>query len=159
MWSISLVMADCPLIGRSQGHVSNFYIVDLENFTTASRQPGDIHNSSVVGLFMTLIRQWKRLSRHGWVHMYITHCPTVTVQLHNFDLLSTCCTTSFCTVAWQLARFQLTRCQCNSGASCSVLTFKPCFDSDLKWFVICKPGSRKMVLQIYCYEMITWSQV
>ena len=40
--------------GRGQGHVSNFYIVDLENFATASRRyTGDIHNSTVVGLFMT----------------------------------------------------------------------------------------------------------
>jgi len=35
--------------------VSNFYIVDLENFATASRRyTADIHNSTVVGLFMTL---------------------------------------------------------------------------------------------------------
>ena len=26
------------LLGRGQGHVSNFYIADLENFTTASRR-------------------------------------------------------------------------------------------------------------------------
>ena len=48
-------------------------------------------------------------SRHGWVHMFITHRPTVTLQLHNFDFFRTCRTSSFCTVAWQLARFQLTR--------------------------------------------------
>ena len=54
MWSLSLVMSECFLSGRSQGHVSNFYIVDLENFATASRRyTGDIHNSTVVGLFMT----------------------------------------------------------------------------------------------------------
>ena len=48
------VMSECFLSGRGQGHVSNFYIVDLENFATASRQyTGDIHNSTVVGLFMT----------------------------------------------------------------------------------------------------------
>jgi len=36
--------------------VSTFYIVDLENFATASRRyTGDIHNSTVVGLFMTPI--------------------------------------------------------------------------------------------------------
>ena len=42
----------CSLSGRGQGHVSNFYIVDLENFATASRRyTGDIHNSpSFVGL-------------------------------------------------------------------------------------------------------------
>ena len=48
-------------------------------------------------------------SRHGWVHMFITHRPTVTLQLHNFDFFRTCRTSSFCTVALQLARFQLTR--------------------------------------------------
>jgi len=55
-------MSECSLSGRGQGHVSNFYIVDLENFATAShRYTGDIHNTSVDGLFMTPIRQWKRL--------------------------------------------------------------------------------------------------
>ena len=54
MRSLSLVMSECSLSGRGLGHVSNFYIVDLENFATASRRyTGDIHNSTVVGLFMT----------------------------------------------------------------------------------------------------------
>jgi len=58
MRSLSLVMGECSLSGRGHGHASNFYIVDLENFATASRQhTGDIHNSSVVGLFMTPIGQ------------------------------------------------------------------------------------------------------
>jgi len=48
-------------------------------------------------------------SRHGWMHMFITHSRTVTLQLHNFDFFRTCRTSSFCTVAWQLARFQLIR--------------------------------------------------
>jgi len=61
---MSPVMSACSLSGRGQGHVSNFYIVDLENFATASRRyTGDIHNSSVVGLFMTHMRQWERLGR------------------------------------------------------------------------------------------------
>ena len=39
-------MRECSLRGRGQGHVSNFYIVDLENFTTASRQyTGDIYTT------------------------------------------------------------------------------------------------------------------
>jgi len=64
MSSLSLVMSECYLSGRGQGHVSNFYISDLENFATASSQyTGDIHNSSVVGLFMTPTRQWMRLGR------------------------------------------------------------------------------------------------
>jgi len=62
MWSLSLLMSECSLSGRGQGPVSNFYIVDLENFATACRRyTGDIHNSSVVGLFMTPMRQWKRV--------------------------------------------------------------------------------------------------
>jgi len=48
-------------------------------------------------------------SRDGLsAHVYYTW-PTVTLQFHNFDLFRTCRTSSFCTVAWQLARFQLTR--------------------------------------------------
>jgi len=51
-------MSECSLSGRGQGHVSNFYIVDLKNFATACRRnTGDIHNSTVVGLYMTPIRQ------------------------------------------------------------------------------------------------------
>jgi len=64
MWSLCLVISECSLSGRGHGHVNNFYIVDLENLATASRRyTGDIHNSIVVGLFMTPIRQWKRISR------------------------------------------------------------------------------------------------
>ena len=47
MRRLSLVMSECSLSGRGQGHANNFfYIVDLENFFTASRRhTGDIHNS------------------------------------------------------------------------------------------------------------------
>ena len=58
MQSLSLVMSERSLSGRGQGHVSKFYIVDLENFATASRRyTSDIYNSTVVGLFVTPIRQ------------------------------------------------------------------------------------------------------
>jgi len=57
-------MSECSLSGRGQDHVSNFYIVDLENFATATRRyTGDIHNLTVVGLFMTPTGQWMRLDR------------------------------------------------------------------------------------------------
>jgi len=111
MWSLILVMSECSLSGRGQSHVSNFYIVDLENFATASRRyTGDIYNS-VRSRFVydTYKKMEATRMRHGWVHMFITHRPTVTLHLHNFDLFLTCRTSSFCTVAWQLARFQLTR--------------------------------------------------
>ena len=73
MQSLSLVMSECFLSGRAgQGHVSNFYIVDLENFATASRRyTGDIHNSTVVGLFMT-------------------HCLQLNFKLHTIGLVRTC---------------------------------------------------------------------
>jgi len=67
-------MKNFPWKGRGQGQVSNFYIVDLENSATASRRyTGDIHNTSVVGLFMTLIRQWKRLDRVTVECTYLLH--------------------------------------------------------------------------------------
>ena len=82
MQSLSLVMSECFLSGRGQGHMSNFYIVDLENFATASRRyTGDIHNSTVVGLFMT-------------------HCLQLNLQLNTIGLIRTCRIGSFCTVAW-----------------------------------------------------------
>ena len=111
MWSLSHVMSECSLSGRGQSHVSNFYIVDLENFATASRRyTGDIHKSSVVGLFMTHLRQWKRLGRvMVKCTLSITHCLRLSLRLHTIDLARTCRISSFCTVAWQLARLLLTR--------------------------------------------------
>jgi len=64
-------------------------------------------------------------SRHGWVHMFTTNCLQLNLQLHTIDLARTCRrpTSIFCTVAWQLARFQLTRCIArslgDSWASCN----------------------------------------
>ena len=58
MRSLNLVMSECSPSWRGQGHMSNFYTVDLENFATASRwYTGDIHNPTVIGLFMIPIRQ------------------------------------------------------------------------------------------------------
>ena len=39
----------------------------------------------------------------------VTHCLRLNLQLHTIDLVRTCRISSFCTVAWQLASFQLTR--------------------------------------------------
>ena len=41
--------------------------------------------------------------------LFITHCLRLNLQLHTIDFVRTCRISSFCTVAWQLARFQLTR--------------------------------------------------
>ena len=82
MRSLSLVMSECFLSGCSQGHVSNFYIVDLENFATASRRyTGDINNSTIVGLFMTPTGQGND-SISSWLsaHVYYTlpYCNSLT---------------------------------------------------------------------------------
>ena len=39
----------------------------------------------------------------------ITHCLRLNLQLRTIDLVRSCRISSFCTVAWQLARFQLAR--------------------------------------------------
>jgi len=75
MRSLSLVMSECSLSGRGQGHVSNFYIVDLPNFATASRPyTGDIHNSTVVGLFFCHLYDNESDSIASWLsaHVYYT---------------------------------------------------------------------------------------
>jgi len=81
-WSGSGEPSECFLSGRGQGHVSNFYTVDLQNFAIANRRyTGDIHNSTVVGLFMT-------------------HCLQLNLQFYTIGLVRTCRISSVCTVAW-----------------------------------------------------------
>jgi len=131
MRSLSLVMSGYSLSGRGQGRVSNFYIVDLENFATASRRyTGDIHNSVRSRFVYDTYRTVEvTRSRHSWVHMFITHWPTVTLQFHILRFVQACSTSSFYSVAWQLARFQLTqritRSLGDSWASC--LSTSPCY--------------------------------
>ena len=102
MQSLSLVMSECSL---SQGHVSNFCIVDLENFATASRWfTGEIHNSDCRRFVYDTYKTTKATrTHHGGVHMFITHWPTLTLQLHNFDLFRTCRTSSFCVAVGKIS--------------------------------------------------------
>jgi len=125
MRCLSLVMSESSLSGRGQGHVSNFYIVGLENFATVSRRYRwytQLDHSWFVYNTHNTVEATR--SRHGWVHMFTTHRSTLTLQLHNFDLFRTCRTSIFHTVAWQLTRFQLTRCIArslgDSWASCCI---------------------------------------
>jgi len=83
MWSLSLVMSECSLSGRGQGHVSNFYVVDLENFATSSRRySGDIYNS-VRSRFVydTYKTMEATRSLHGWVHIFIRHRPIGSIHV------------------------------------------------------------------------------
>ena len=124
MWSLSLVMSECFLSGRGQGHVSNFYIVDLESFATASRRyTGDIYNSTVVYLF---IKPETMGADSVASCLFMTHCLRLNLQLHTISLVRTCHISSFCIVAWQLARLLLTRhitrSLSDNWASCNVCT-------------------------------------
>ena len=110
MWSLSLVMCECCLSGRDQGR---------EQFLHCGHRKFRHSKSSVYRWYPQLARRRfvydtyrttkATRSRDGWVHMFITHCPTETLQLHHFDLFRTFRTNSFCTIAGHLARFQLTR--------------------------------------------------
>ena len=56
---------------------------------------------------------WDNGSRLGRVMvectLFMTHCLRLNLQLHTISLVRTCTISSFCTVAWQLARLLLTR--------------------------------------------------
>ena len=63
--------------------------------------------------------------------LFITHCLRLNLQLHTISLVRTCRISSFCTVAWQLARLLLTRRIAqslgDSWASCTFLVLAyPC---------------------------------
>jgi len=74
MRSLSLVVSECSLSGRGQGHVRNFCIVNLQIFATASRRyTCDIHNSTDFGLFMTPTGQRKRLDLVMLESTYLLH--------------------------------------------------------------------------------------
>jgi len=85
MRSLCLVMSECSLseqflhrglrkFGHSKSPVDRWYTqLDRRRFVY------DTYNT------MKATR-----TRHGWVHMFITHCLQLNLQLHNFDLFRTC---------------------------------------------------------------------
>jgi len=76
MRSISLVMTDCPLSGRGQGHVSNFHILDLENFATESRRCIGVINKLVDGQLVDYT--YDSRARRDGMHKFIIRWSTVT---------------------------------------------------------------------------------
>jgi len=69
-------MTGCLLSGRGQGHMSNFYILDLQNnFATASRRCTGVIN--VDGRLADYTYDGK--ARRGWVHKFIVRRSTVTL--------------------------------------------------------------------------------
>ena len=71
MWSISLVMTDYPLSGRGQGHVSNFYILDLVIGVL-------VWSTKLVGGQLVYYTYDGR-ARRGWMHKFIIRWSTVTL--------------------------------------------------------------------------------
>ena len=86
----SLVMSECSLSGRGQGHVSNFYIVDLFRHSKSSvdRWYTQLDRRRFVNDTYKTVKATR--TRHGWVHMFTTHWPTLTLQLHNIGMFRTC---------------------------------------------------------------------
>jgi len=106
MWSLSLVMSEWAWSGLRE----QFLHCGLRKFR---------HSKSSVYRWYTQLDRRRFVydtgdngSRLGRVMvectLSITHCLRLNLQLHTIDLVRTCIS-SFCTVAWQLARFQLTR--------------------------------------------------
>jgi len=142
MWSLSLVMSKCSLCGRGQVHVSNFYIVEcrLRKFRHSKSSVYRWYPQLVRGRFVYDIYRTMDAtrSRNVWVHMFITYCPTVTLQIHNFDLFRTCRTSSFCTVAWQLADFNWHDASRGPSAIAELLVTSTV--RVLVWSVCCQPA-------------------
>jgi len=111
----------CTLVGHAKSYSCDEWVFPKwawsglrEQFLHCRHRKSSVYRwfpQQVRGLFVydTYETMEATRSRHGWVNMFITHRPTVTLQLHNFDLFRTCRTNNFCAVAWQLARFRLTR--------------------------------------------------
>ena len=84
MHSLSLVMSECFVSGRGQVCVSNFYIVDLENFATASRRyTGVISTTRPWSVCLWHLQDNESDSVASWLsaHIYYTlsHCnPSTT---------------------------------------------------------------------------------
>ena len=102
----------------------------------------------------------------------ITHCLRLNLQLHTIDLVRTCRISSFCTVAWQLARFQLTRRIArsvgDSWASCTFLVpahlGSPgkgqlngcvCVHGETDWTSSSSHGNMYAFNQNNCYSVVT----
>ena len=82
----------------------------------------------------------------------ITHCLRLNLQLHTIDLVRTCRISSFCTVAWQLARFQLTRRIARSLGD----SWASCFCWDMGW-MLAQHDDRSMAKQTrrICQTIVT----
>ena len=108
MWSLSLAMSEWAWSGSRE----QFLHCGLRKFR---------YSKSSVDRWYVYTTQRRRIVYVTWDNgsrldrvivectLSITHCLRLNLQLHTIDLVRTCRISSFFTVAWQLARFQLTR--------------------------------------------------
>jgi len=67
-------MTDCPLSGRGQGHVSNFYVLYLENVATAClRCIGVVNKNPSTVIIIIIIIIMQRLTRRVSVIRMTNH--------------------------------------------------------------------------------------
>ena len=75
-------MTDCPLSGRSQGDVNNFYILDLENFATPSHRCIHVINQLVdVSLWITPTTVKRVIAECRRVYYTLVDCNPLTPLL------------------------------------------------------------------------------
>ena len=117
IWCIKLVMTDCPPSGHGQGHVSNFYILDLENFATAILQCigviNKLVNSQLVDYTYDGRTRW-------WMHKFVMCSSTVTLLFRFFSGFVVKVVPIMLCSSWQDFDWHIARSICNSRASCSV---------------------------------------
>jgi len=71
------MMSDCTISGHGQGHMSNFYIADLENFATASHRCTGVINELVDGQLVDYTYDGR--AHHGSMCKFIIRWYTVTL--------------------------------------------------------------------------------
>jgi len=100
--SPTLPMRNLPWKGRGQGHVSNFYIVDLEKISPQKSSVDRWYTQLVRGRFVydTWDNDSDSVASRLRAHTFMTHCLRLNLQLHTIGLVRTCRISSFCIVAW-----------------------------------------------------------
>ena len=88
------------------GEPRDFVFGTREQFLHCGLRKFRYSKSSAVVYWGGGIRRIAWLSAHL---LFMTHCLRLNLQLHTISLVRTWCISSFCTVAWQLARLLLTR--------------------------------------------------
>ena len=135
MWSLSLVMSEWAWSWSRE----QFLHCGLRKFRHSKSSVYRWYPQLARGQFVydTYRTMKATRSRHGWVHMFITHRSTVTLQLHNFHLFRTCRTSIVSTLLhgnWQDFNWQ-----------------------DINWHdASCSPLAVAELLVLFCWPTPPW---